>query len=74
MNGPAAAQPAAVVLLVTESPGLASVRPDSSDSVLTWRNVFNGRNVLDLAVWHAAGWGFRSLRVIGSSGRPSVLS
>jgi UDPglucose 6-dehydrogenase len=56
-----AAQDAQVVLLLTEWPEFTRLRPDSLGSVVARRNIVDGRNVLDPALWRDAGWNYRAL-------------
>lgn len=59
-----AAEGAHVVLLLTEWPEFAELRPEDLDTVVAQRNIVDGRNVLNAAQWRAAGWNFR---ILGSS-------
>jgi UDPglucose 6-dehydrogenase len=56
-----AAQDAHVVLLLTEWTEFAELTPGDLGTVVAHRNIVDGRNVLDPALWRAAGWNFRSL-------------
>jgi UDPglucose 6-dehydrogenase len=58
-----AAQDAQVVLLLTEWPEFSRLRPGSLRSVVAQRNIVDGRNVLDPALWRDAGWNYRALGV-----------
>ena len=51
-----AAQDAQVVLLLTEWPEFAGLRPDELNRVVGRRNIIDGRNVLDPAPWREQGW------------------
>lgn len=59
-----AAEGAHVVLLLTEWPEFAELRPEDLDTVVAQRNIVDGRNVLNAAQWRAAGWNYR---ILGSS-------
>jgi UDPglucose 6-dehydrogenase len=56
-----AAQGADVVLLLTEWPEFANLRPDDLDGVVARRNMVDARGALDPAAWHGAGWDYRAL-------------
>jgi UDPglucose 6-dehydrogenase len=56
-----AAQGADVVLLLTEWPEFASLRPDDLDGVVARRNMVDARGALDPAAWRGAGWDYRAL-------------
>ena len=56
-----AARDAHIVLLLTEWAEFAELRPDDLNTVVAQRNVVDGRNVLDPALWRAAGWNYRAL-------------
>ena len=58
-----AAQDAQVVLLLTEWTEFVELRPDSLSNVVARRNIIDARNVLDPALWRAAGWNYRALGV-----------
>ena len=58
-----AAQDAQVVLLLTEWPEFTGLRPDDLSSLVSRRNIVDGRNALDPAVWRRAGWDYRALGV-----------
>ena len=55
-----AAEDAQVVLLLTEWPEFAGLRPGSLGAVVARRNIVDGRNVLDPVTWRAAGWAYRA--------------
>jgi UDPglucose 6-dehydrogenase len=59
----AAAKDAQVVLLLTEWPEFAELRPASLRSVVARRSIVDARNVLDPELWRAAGWDYRALGV-----------
>ena len=50
-----AAQDAHIVLLLTEWAEFAELTPDDLGAVVARRNVVDGRNILDPALWRAAG-------------------
>lgn len=56
-----AAQDAHVVLLLTEWPEFTELRPGDLGSLVSRRNIVDGRNVLDPALWRRAGWNYRAL-------------
>jgi UDPglucose 6-dehydrogenase len=56
-----AAQDAQVVLLLTDWPEFARLRPGSLNGVVARRNIVDGRNVLDPTLWRDAGWNYRAL-------------
>jgi UDPglucose 6-dehydrogenase len=58
-----AAQDAHVVLVLTEWPEFAELRPGDLASMVARRNIIDGRSVLDPAQWRAAGWEYRALGV-----------
>ena len=58
-----AAQDAHVVLLLTEWPEFAGLSPGDLGSVVARRNIVDGRNALDPALWRTAGWNYRALGV-----------
>ena len=58
-----AVQDTQVVLLLTEWPEFAGLRPDSLSSLVAQKNIIDGRNVLDPDVWREAGWAYRTLGV-----------
>jgi UDPglucose 6-dehydrogenase len=53
-----AAQDAQVVLLLTEWPEFAWLRPDELSRVVGRRNIIDGRNVLDPVPWRQVGWDY----------------
>jgi UDPglucose 6-dehydrogenase len=55
-----AAQDAQVVLLLTEWPEFAGLRPDELSPVVGRRNIIDGRNVLDAVPWREEGWDYRA--------------
>jgi UDPglucose 6-dehydrogenase len=59
----AAARDAQAVLLLTEWSEFVALRPDQLSQVVARRNIVDGRNVLDPALWQAAGWNYRALGV-----------
>ena len=67
-----AARDAHVVLLLTEWAEFADLRPGDLDQVVAQRNIVDGRSMLDEALWHAAGWNYRTLGVapIGAPDMP----
>jgi UDPglucose 6-dehydrogenase len=58
-----AARGADVLLLATEWPEFAELKPVQLDGVVARRNIIDGRNVLDPRVWLDAGWDYRALGV-----------
>jgi UDPglucose 6-dehydrogenase len=58
-----AAQHAQLVLLLTEWSEFVELRPDSLSNVVARRNIIDARNVLEPALWRAAGWNYRALGV-----------
>jgi UDPglucose 6-dehydrogenase len=58
-----AARGADVLLLATEWPEFAELKPMQLDGVVARRNIIDGRNVLDPRVWLDAGWDYRALGV-----------
>ena len=58
-----AARDAQIVLLLTEWAEFAGLKPGDLDTVVAQPNIVDGRNVLDAAVWEAAGWNYRALGV-----------
>jgi UDPglucose 6-dehydrogenase len=70
-----AAQDAHVVLLLTEWPEFAGLSPVDLGSVVARRNIVDGRNALDAALWSTAGWNYRALGVAATraSSRRSAL-
>ena len=63
------AQDAQVVLLLTEWPEFAGLKPDSLSSAVARRNIVDGRNVLDPDVWRGAGWSYRALGTASETAR-----
>lgn len=61
-----AAQDAQVVLLLTEWPEFAGLRPDDLNRVVGRRNIIDGRNVLDPAPWREQGWVYCAPGVVAS--------
>ncbi len=61
-----ACRDADVVLHLTEWQEFRDLGPEEIGSVVKSRQILDGRNALDPAVWRAAGWTYRAL------GRPSV--
>ena len=55
------ARDAHVVLLLTEWPEFAALKPDSLGTVVARRNIVDARNVLDPDVWRDAGWNYQAL-------------
>jgi UDPglucose 6-dehydrogenase len=58
-----AAQDAHIVLLLTEWPEFAELKPGDLGTVMARRNIVDGRSVLEPALWRAAGWNYRALGV-----------
>jgi UDPglucose 6-dehydrogenase len=56
-----AARDADIVLHLTEWREFREMAPDALSSVVAQRNIVDGRNALDPAVWRAAGWTYRAL-------------
>lgn len=56
-----AAQGAEVVVLATEWDEYRALDPHELGDVVAHRSIVDGRNVLDPAVWRAAGWTYRAL-------------
>ena len=56
-----AAQGAEVVVLATEWDEYRALDPYELGDVVAHRSIVDGRNVLDPAVWRAAGWTYRAL-------------
>jgi UDPglucose 6-dehydrogenase len=56
-----AAQDAHVVLLLTEWPEFAALRPGNLASVVARRNIVDARHALDPDTWLEAGWCYRAL-------------
>ena len=61
-----AARDAHIVLLLTEWPEFAELKPDDLGAVVARRNVIDGRNALDPALWRAADWNYRALGVVSN--------
>ncbi|MFD7031447.1 UDP-glucose dehydrogenase family protein [Streptomyces sp. NPDC059917] len=55
-----AARGADVALLLTEWSAFTELDPEEFGSVMATRNIVDGRNVLDPAVWQAAAWNYRA--------------
>jgi UDPglucose 6-dehydrogenase len=67
-----AAQEAHVVLLLTEWPQFSGLDPERLGSVVARRNIVDGRNVLNPALWRNAGWNYRALGMASEvRGRPA---
>jgi UDPglucose 6-dehydrogenase len=56
-----AAEQADVVVLITEWPEFRELDPVELGRVVAAKRVIDGRNVLDVAAWRAAGWTYRGL-------------
>ncbi len=56
-----AARDAHVVLLLTEWPEFAGLRPDSLDDLVARRTIIDARNALDPPQWRDAGWDYYAL-------------
>ncbi|WP_456825348.1 UDP-glucose dehydrogenase family protein [Cellulomonas sp. P5_E12] len=56
-----AAKDADVVLLSTEWAEYREIDPDDLAKVVSHKRILDGRNVLEPAVWRAAGWTYRAL-------------
>ncbi len=52
---------AELVLHLTEWPEFREITPDDLDGVVGRRQIFDGRNALDLEAWRAAGWTARAV-------------
>jgi UDPglucose 6-dehydrogenase len=63
-----AAQDANVVLVLTEWPEFAALRPGDLDRYVRLKNIIDARNVLDQDQWTEAGWTYRAL----GTGSPPV--
>jgi UDPglucose 6-dehydrogenase len=61
-----ACQGATVVLHLTEWPAYRQIDPVALGAIVKERRLVDGRNVLDPALWRAAGWTYRAL------GRPTA--
>ena len=57
----AACRGADLVLHLTEWPEFREISPGDLDGVVGRRQIFDGRNALDLEAWRAAGWTARAL-------------
>jgi UDPglucose 6-dehydrogenase len=55
-----AARGAHVLLLLTEWSEFVALDPEELGSLVAARNVVDGRNALDPAVWRVAGWHYRA--------------
>jgi UDPglucose 6-dehydrogenase len=62
-NWAEAAQDAHVVLVLTEWPEFAGLRPGDLASLVARRNIIDGRSILDPIQWRTAGWEYRALGV-----------
>jgi UDPglucose 6-dehydrogenase len=51
------------VLVLTEWPEFAELRPDDLATLVARRNIVDGRSVLDSELWRAGGWNYRALGV-----------
>jgi UDPglucose 6-dehydrogenase len=69
----AAATGADLVLLLTDWPEYAGIKPDELAEVTAARRIVDGRYLLDPAVWRAAGWHYRASG-IPDSARSSQLT
>ncbi len=58
-----AAKDACVVLLLTEWPEFAALRPADLDGIVSRQNIIDARNALDPELWHEAGWTYRALGI-----------
>jgi UDPglucose 6-dehydrogenase len=56
-----AARDANMLLLLTEWPEFATLRPEELSDVVAARNIIDGRSILDPERWRAAGWVYRAL-------------
>jgi UDPglucose 6-dehydrogenase len=56
-----ACRQADLVLHLTEWPEFRAISPGDLDGVVSRRQIFDGRNALDLGAWRAAGWTARAL-------------
>jgi UDPglucose 6-dehydrogenase len=56
-----AARDAHVVLLLTEWPEFTELRPGDLGTMVAQRNIVDGRNALDPALWRAARWNYGAL-------------
>ncbi len=57
----AAAHDASIVLVLTEWPEFAALRPADLDDCVGDRKIIDARNLLDPEAWSAAGWTYRAL-------------
>jgi UDPglucose 6-dehydrogenase len=60
---PMAATNASVVLLATEWPEFATLRPADLGGIVKHKNIIDARNVLNPELWRLAGWNYRALGV-----------
>jgi UDPglucose 6-dehydrogenase len=58
-----AASGACVVLLLTEWPQFAALRPADLAGIVGRKNIIDARNALNPELWQAAGWNYRALGV-----------
>ena len=64
-----AARDASMVLLLTEWPEFAALRPHDLSGIVASKTIIDGRNVLDPELWAAAGWVYRALGMAASCAR-----
>ncbi len=64
---------AELVLLLTEWAEYRDMDPVAAGQLVRNRQVLDGRNALDPAVWRAAGWEYRGMGRPGASGRAPTL-
>jgi len=64
-----AARDASMVLLLTEWPEFAALRPRDLSGIVASKTIIDGRNVLDPELWAAAGWVYRALGMAASCPR-----
>src|SRR5262249_58504773 len=64
-----AARDANMLLLLTEWPEFAALRPEDLSDLVAARNIIDGRSVLDPALWRAAGWVYRALGMAAGCAR-----
>lgn len=69
----AAAADACVVLLLTEWPQFAALRPDDLAGLVRRKNIIDARNALSPQQWHEAGWNYQALG-IGDPVAPSFVN
>jgi len=77
-----AACDAKLVLLLTEWPQFAMLKPEDLNDVVAARNIIDGRSVLDPELWSGAGWVYRALGLVAdrpcvgtpSSAKPAVTA